>query len=240
MWTTVLVLAIAVNFEPTRIGLVPLMLVRPRPLLQLLAFLCGCLTMTLTFGLLVLFVFHRTPLGADRANGALIQVIVGSLVLLGAALLASNISIRKTVSKDLVSTDAADISPATASPPSAPKLDKMLTLVHRILRTGNSPWFALIVGLGVGLPSVDYMAILLVIGTSGAAPAVQGAALATFLVIGHAVIAIPLVSYLLAPAATQTAVTRFQNWIQARTRREFAVLLAIIGVILLGIGLRGL
>ena len=61
MWTTVLVLAIAVNFEPTRIGLVPLMLVRPRPLLQLFAFLCGCLAMTLSIGLLVLFVSTEVP-----------------------------------------------------------------------------------------------------------------------------------------------------------------------------------
>jgi len=40
MLATVLVMAVAVIFEPVRIGLAVLMLNRPRPVLQLLAFLC--------------------------------------------------------------------------------------------------------------------------------------------------------------------------------------------------------
>jgi hypothetical protein len=56
VWATVLVLAISVIFEPIRIGLVVLMLNRRRPLLQLLAFLCGGLTMGVGAGLVVLFI----------------------------------------------------------------------------------------------------------------------------------------------------------------------------------------
>jgi len=241
MWTTVLVLAIAVNFEPTRIGLVPLMLVRPRPLMQLFAFLCGCLAMTLSVGLLVLFVFHRSPLGTDKTNGATIQIVVGSLALLIALVLASNVSFDRSAKKSLVGAAAAD--PATGTEPAptdARPVDKMSALVRRILQKGNSPWFATAVGLGVGLPSVDYMAILIVIGTSGAPPLAQAGALLTFLALGHAIVAVPLVSYLVAPAKTQDAVARFQTWIQARTRREFAILLAVIGCIMIGIGIRGL
>ena len=39
MWTTVLVLATALNLEPNRLALIALMLVRPHPIRQLLAFL---------------------------------------------------------------------------------------------------------------------------------------------------------------------------------------------------------
>ena len=39
MWITLLVMAVAVSFEPFRIGMTVLMLNRARPLLQLLAFL---------------------------------------------------------------------------------------------------------------------------------------------------------------------------------------------------------
>ena len=81
MWTTVLVLAIAVNFEPTRIGLVPLMLSRQRPVLQLVAYLCGNVTMTLTFGLLVLFVFERSPLGTSSSSGGRAQIIIGAIAI---------------------------------------------------------------------------------------------------------------------------------------------------------------
>lgn len=238
MWTTVLVLAIAVNFEPTRIGLVPLMLVRPRPLLQLFAFLCGCLTMTFSVGLLVLFVFHKSPLGTDKSNGAVIQIVVGAIALVVAAVLASNLTLRRNSGDPVPSATITDA--AGAAEPAPRAIDRMSTMVKSILQKGNSPWFAALVGLGVGLPSVDYMAILIVIGASGAAPLAQAAALVTFLVIGHAVVAIPLVSYLVAPARTSDAVARFQTWIQARTRREFAVLLTIIGLIMVGIGIRGL
>lgn len=240
MWTTVLVLAIAVNFEPTRIGLVPLMLARPRPLLQLFAFLCGCLTMTLSVGLLVLFVFHKSPLGTDKTNGALIQIVVGGVALIVAAVLASNLTLRRTSSDPVPSTMATDPAAGAEPPPPGPRaIDRMSTMVKKILQKGNSPWIAALVGLGVGLPSVDYMAILIVIGASGAAPPAQAAALVTFLALGHAVVAVPLVSYLIAPAKTHDAVARFQSWIQARTRREFAILLTIIGLIMIGIGVRG-
>ena len=45
MLFTIGVLAIAVSLEPFRIGMTVLMLNRPRPLLQLLAFLAGGFTM---------------------------------------------------------------------------------------------------------------------------------------------------------------------------------------------------
>ena len=41
MWFTLLTMAVAVSLEPFRIGMTILMLNRPRPLLQLLAFLAG-------------------------------------------------------------------------------------------------------------------------------------------------------------------------------------------------------
>lgn len=241
MWTTVLVLAIAVNFEPTRIGLVPLMLVRPRPLLQLFAFLSGCLAMTFSVGLLVLFVFHKSPLGTDKSNGAVIQLIVGAIALVVAAILASNLTFRRNSGEPVASATTPDTVGAAELATTAPRaIDRMSMMVKKTLQKGNSPWFAALVGLGVGLPSVDYMAILIVIGASGAAPLAQAAALVTFLVIGHAVVAIPLASYLVSPARTSDAVARFQTWIQARTRREFAVLLTIIGLLMIGIGIRGL
>ena len=91
VWTTVFVLAFAVNFEPTRIGLITVALSRPRPLLQLLAFLCGSFAMTTSVGLLVLFVFHHGLLGEANFNGAKIQIAIGVLALAGAALLATNV-----------------------------------------------------------------------------------------------------------------------------------------------------
>ena len=66
MWITVLVMAIAVSLEPFRIGMTALMLNRPRPMLQLLAFLCGGFAMGTTVGLVVLFVLRPTLSGSTH------------------------------------------------------------------------------------------------------------------------------------------------------------------------------
>ncbi|MFT8179734.1 GAP family protein, partial [Mycobacteroides chelonae] len=58
MWTIVLLMALGVSVEPTRLGLTVLMLNRPRPLLQLFVFLCGAFVMGLSLGLTLLFVLR--------------------------------------------------------------------------------------------------------------------------------------------------------------------------------------
>ena len=83
-----LVLAIAVNLEPTRIGLLPLLLSRRQPLLQLLAYLVGSLTISLGFGLAVLFVFDESVFGTSASGGGKAQIAVGVLALLVAAVMA--------------------------------------------------------------------------------------------------------------------------------------------------------
>src|SRR5688572_23664325 len=90
MWTTVLVMAIAVIFEPIRIGLAVLMLNRPRPMLQLLAFLCGAFTMGVGVGLVVLFILRSTPLAAGKFTVADVQIAIGLLALLVAVVVATN------------------------------------------------------------------------------------------------------------------------------------------------------
>lgn len=219
MWTTVLALALALNLEPFRIGLVPLMLSRPRPFLQLLAFLCAGFTMAMTAGLLVLFAFDRSPLGNNRADGARVQLSLGVIGLVIAAVMA--------------------LWPRRAAVSERPP-NKTMLRVRDVLRRGTSPVWAGVIGLGTGLPSVDYLAVLLVIGSSGAAAATQIGALVGFLVVGNAVVLFPLLSLLVAPHRTRAWIARFQDWIQTRTRRDFAGLIAVLGALLVVIGWSGL
>ena len=64
MILTVLLMALAVSFEPFRVGMTVLMLSRPKPALQLMAFLLGGFAMGTTVGLIVLFIFRRILLGS--------------------------------------------------------------------------------------------------------------------------------------------------------------------------------
>lgn len=230
MWAAVLLLAIAVNFEPTRVGLVAYLLSRPHPELQLLTFLCGMLGMTGSAGLLVLFVLQHGPLDAIHGNGAKVQIAVGVLAVFVAALLATNITLGRP---------AASPAGVAAGPALPGNLAKLSTRARTLLMEG-SPWLTGAIGIGLGLPSVDYLAMLAVIGASGAAPGVQVAALLTFLVVAHAVIEAPLASYLIAPEKTRAMVGALHSWIRTRRRRDFAALLAIAGGIMIAIGLHRL
>jgi hypothetical protein len=211
MWITVLVMAIAVSLEPFRVGMTVLMLNRPRPILQLLAFLCGGFLMAATVGLVVLFLFRPALLGSAHFTLPNVQIAIGVLALVIAALVAMSVV-------------------------PLPKVP----LRARRLASGPSLWVAGTAGLGIALPSVDYLAVLAVIVASGAAATTQLGALLMFIVVGFALVELPLVAYLVAPDKTRATMAALNDWIRSRRRREVAALLAGVGCVLLVAGLMGL
>src|SRR5882757_4225469 len=96
MWITLLVMAVAVSLEPFRIGMTVLMLNRPRPILQLLAFLVGGFTMGTAVGLVVLFVLRPALLGSAHFTLPKVQIVIGVLALLVAAVLATGLQLRRS------------------------------------------------------------------------------------------------------------------------------------------------
>lgn len=217
MLITVLVMAFSVSLEPFRIGMTALMLNRPRPMLQLLAFLCGGFAMGMTVGLVVLFVFRRRLLGSTSFTLPNVQILIGALALLVAAVL------------------------AVKNPPGwlGPRRGKLATATQRLLN-GRSLWVAGAAGLGIALPSVDYLAVLAVILASGAAADTQVGALVLFHIVAFGLVEIPLLAYVIAPQTTRTSMAAVHNWIRARRRVEVATLLAAVGALLLAVGIAGL
>ncbi|MGH3633039.1 MAG: GAP family protein [Acidimicrobiales bacterium] len=214
MLVTVLVLAVAVSVEPFRIGMTVLMLNRPRPVLQLLAFLSGGFAMGTTVGLVVLFVFRRRLLGSTYFTLPKVQILIGILALLVAVIVAVRWRLGSR--------------PAT------------LAMPGRRLLSGHSLSVAGIAGLGIALPSADYLAALAVILASGAAALTQVAVLLMFNVVAFALVEIPLLAYLLAPKTTARSMTALHNWIRSRRRLEVAILLAAAGCVFLAVGTAGL
>jgi antibiotic biosynthesis monooxygenase (ABM) superfamily enzyme len=90
------------------------------------------------------------------------------------------------------------------------------------------------------MPGVEYMALLALIIASNEPPAMQALALFVFLLLANAVSAVPLVSYLIAPQRTAARVQAFNTWIRARTRRQAALVLGVVGTILLVAGIASL
>ena len=214
MWFTILVMAVAVSLEPFRIGMTVLMLNRPRPMLQLLVFLCGGYAMGMTVGLVVLFVFRRRPLESAYFTLPKVQILIGALALLVAAALAVR-------------------SGRVAAPA------KLSTRVQGLL-SRHSLWVSGLAGMGIALPSVDYLAALALILASGAAAMAQVGALLMFNVVAFSLVQIPLVAYLLAPDKTRASMGALNDWIRSRRRAEVATLLAGVGCVLLAVGLTNL
>ncbi|WNG93148.1 GAP family protein [Mycobacterium sp. ITM-2016-00318] len=223
MWITLLAMAVAVSLEPFRIGMTVLMINRPRPGRQLLAFLAGGFAMGITVGLVVLFML-RPALGSAHFTLPRVQIVVGVVLLINAAVIATGVIRRRDTSSDGF----------------ASRRFEPVTTRARQLVNGRSLWTAGFAGLGIALPSVDYLAVLALIVASGAAASVQVVALLSFNVLAFAFVEIPLVCYLVAPDRTRAALTTLQEWLRTRRRRAVTVLLTVVGCVLLVAGLTGL
>ena len=213
MLITILVMAVAVSLEPFRIGMTVLMLNRPRPLLQLLAFLAGGFAMGMTVGLVVLFVFQRTLSASTYFTLPRVQILIGMLALLAAGVLA----VKRASGRDA-------------------GVGRLSARTRRLL-SGGSLWVAGVAGCGIALPSVDYLAALAVILASGAAVMTRLGALLMFNMVAFALVEIPLVAFLVAPARTRASMAALHGWIQSRRRHEVAALLGGVGVVLVTVGL---
>jgi Sap-like sulfolipid-1-addressing protein len=215
MWITILVMAVAISLEPFRIGMTVLMLKRPRPILQLLAFLCGGFVMGLSLGLVVLFVVRPRLLGSAHFTLPRVQIVVGIMALVIAVIVATT-ALRGRL-----------------------ELPRTATRARQLLN-GSSLWIAGIAGLGIALPSFDYLAVLAVILASGVTPTTQFGALLMFNVVAFALVEIPLICYLAAPEKTRTLMVALNDWIGSRRRREVAALLAGVGCVLVAAGFAGI
>lgn len=239
MWITLLVMGIAVSLEPIRIGLTVLMLSRPRPMLQLFAFLCGGFTMGVGGGLAIIFALRATPLAESGFTVHHVQIGIGILALVIAIGLAANISrpkfLRRSRTETMVPAEGGAADPETLPG----KAFAGVSNRARSVMQSSSPWIAGISGLGIALPSVDYLAAMAVIIASGEPPALQVAALVSFNVVAFALIEIPLLSYLIAPDRTLATMTSLNVWIRSRSRRDVAILLAGAGIFMLTLGIIG-
>ena len=227
MWITLLAMAVAVSLEPFRIGMTVLMINRPRPLLQLLAFLTGGFAMGTAVGVIVLFVL-RPALGSAHFTLPRVQIVVGAVLLVNAAAVATGVMRR-------VGGRRGDGSGGRADRTSGP-----LATRARQLLNGRSLWTAAVVGLGIALPSIDYLAVLALIAASGATAATQVGALLLFNVVAFGFVEIPLFAYLVAPDRTRALLSTLYEWLRSRRHRAVAVLLAAVGCVLLGAGIAGL
>jgi hypothetical protein len=229
VWGAVLVMALAAMVDPLRIGVTVLVISRPRPVLQLLAFWLGGLAMGLLVGLAALFLLRDPalalmadmPAAAEGSTVGLVQAGIGVLALFVAGLIAMGFPRR--------------------SQPAQPRNSALSRLTARAgdAIRGGSLWVGFLAGVALATP-LQYVAALAAILVSGADAATQIGALIVYHLVVLAFAEIPLVGSLVAPAGTYAVILRVHDWVIVHRRRLAAVIVATIGAFLFVNGVSGI
>lgn len=255
MWGSVLGLALLTALNPVRLGLILLMISRPRPVPNLLAYWVGSLTACVPGLLAPLMVVHFTPMSRffaqDSASPATsstlrhMQIGIGVFALSIAALMTVHSLARRRQRAHLpkpggnTSTMLLD----SNTPITIPRLlgggqdapTEAGSAIQRLLGRAQSAWEngSLWVAWVIGLGSVPFDGVLFVaavIVASGAAIGMQLSAAMAFVVVMYAVVEIILVSYLAAPAKTQAVLRLLHDWALAHRRKILIAMFALVGV----------
>jgi len=237
--SAVVLLSLLAAVDPVRIGITALLVSRPRPMLNLLAFWLGGMAAGIGAALAVLLFLRHFTTSVIRAVvsatsspiTAYLQVSIGVLAVSFATLLLA----RRWARQRLLMPVSGGGSPTLQLEPDTPRTSRRLSIRGR-LEVGSC-WMAFVAGVALATPPVEYMAaILAILASEPAAPAQFGAAL-MFTVVAFTVVEIPLITYLAAPAQTLAVVQGVNDWIGQRRQAIPGLVAAVSGVLLVATGM---
>jgi hypothetical protein len=259
-------LGLFTGINPIRVGITLLVISRPRPVQNLLAYGIGGLMVSIPCLLVPLLILHVTPrlrsvvhdvatpgTGASAAARH-IQVGLGVIVLSVAAVTAVRSLNRRrqrasvSTSVGTTSTVVVDSSPPTpiarllGRPQDEPTeggsaLRRLLGRVRNAWANG-SLWVSWVIGFLFGGPGADEMLyVVALIVASGAAIGTQVTAAIAFVVGVLVVVEVALACYLAKPAKTQALVERLHDWARTHRRKIMVTMCTVGGIWLLATGL---
>jgi hypothetical protein len=186
------------------------------PRRMLLIYLAGAVTATVALGIILLVVIHAGGLNHPHQR----QPRYGLRLGLGVIALAASLVVSRRK-------------------PRPPKPGKKPGLITR-LTSHPAPIWGFTVGLLLFGPSVSFIAAVQVIATAKASDATIALGLAVVVLIDVMFIWVPLGLCLVAPDATRTTLEAVNTWIQVHSHKLTVVVLAVVGVLLIGNGIYGL
>ncbi|GBE68199.1 hypothetical protein MFM001_46610 [Mycobacterium sp. MFM001] len=261
MWGSVLGLALLIALDPIRLGWTLLVISRPRPMQNLVAYWIGGLAVVLLVLLVPMTVLHHTRMFASLAHYLAtspivshIQLGMGVLALSIAALMTVCLLARQRQPAHLptpggnTSTLVLDRNTPTVNPPLLGRGQDAATeggsAIRRLVGRARdawengSLWVAFVIGFACTPPPDNVLAVLTITVTSGGAIGTQISAAIAFAVGMHAITEIMLVSYLVMPTKTQAVLELLHGWALARRRQLLVAMFAVVGVILVVSGMR--
>ena len=202
------------------------MLGRPRPARQLLAYLIGGMGFSIIIGLLIVLALHGSSVlrGPDKSTRAVIEVAAGALLIVLAAAAVSGRRVqwhpRRSRQRD------------AEHPPRQSLHDRALG--H------DSLWIAWAAGAAYSWPGAEYIAGLALLAKLNASPAANVAAILGFNLVMFALIELPLLGLALLPDRTRALTEKLNTWMTAHRRTLIVIVAGAGGAYLLISGLTDL
>ena len=236
MWCTVLVIALMAASDPARLGMVLLVISRERPMRSLAAVWLGSMSIGIPL-FIILLVLVRGPgstltqhigSAAGGSTARHVKIAIGLVILSIAAVIAARLSRRRGAQAPMA---VGALSPAALQPDTstaASLVSRLFARFRDVLKRGGLR-MAFGAGLASGPPWHDAVLAISITAASGAALATQVSVVIVFLLVMLALIEIPLISYLIAPAKSEAFVLTLLNWMGSHRRQILAAMLAVAG-----------
>lgn len=239
MSSAVLALSLLAAIDPVRIGITALLISRPRPMLNLVAFWVGGMAAGIVAAVGALLFLRDLTLSVETAlvsaassrSVAYLQFAIGVLAVSLAALMLARFGARQRTAVPVTGGQSAVL----LLEPNAPTGSSRLSIRGRL--EGGSLAVAFVAGVALATPPVEYIAAIIAIMASEPTAAAQVGAALMFTVVAFTVVEVPLITYLTSPAQTLAVVRRLNDWISARRQAIPAIVIGAIGFLLLVSGL---
>lgn len=252
VWGVLLGLAIMFAVNPVLLAVIVLMISRPRPVQNLLAYWLGAMIVSLAGLLIPLVLLHLLPtfrsfsqdLATPGTSTATRFVHLGMGVLMLS--IAAWMAVRSARNRARVPAGGGSLlveDPKTPDPISSPFGNAQDTateggsvfrrLLGRLQRAweDGALWVAFVFGLGGLPPPMLVIFVLTPIMASGAPIGTQILAVIAFVVAMFAVVEITLVSYLVAPAKTLAVLRPLHKWAFAHRRHMLIAIFTVVGLV---------
>jgi Sap, sulfolipid-1-addressing protein len=222
----VFVVAVVSAIDAGLLAAAIVMLGRPRPARQLLAYLIGGMGFSIIIGLLIVFALHGSSLlrEPDKSTRAVIEVAAGGLLIVIAI---------AVLSGRLVQWHPRPIRKHDVQHPRRQSL-------HERALGHDSLWIAWAAGAAYSWPGAEYLAGLALLAKLNASAATNLAAILGFNVVMFALIELPLLGLALLPDRTRSLTEKLNTWMTAHRRTLIAIAAGAGGAYLLISGLTDL
>jgi hypothetical protein len=220
-------LALAAAIYPTLLAGVIIILTRPEPRGQLVAFLIGGMTMSIAAGLVILYGMDASGefKSTSQPSHPIADIVLGVVSLVVAS------AILRGRPRRLVAFAAGRRHPREPRP--EPRQPSRTT---RVLSGGSLP-LTLALGALLNLPGIWYIAALKDISTGGYSTGTKILLVVGFNLVMFLLVEVPLLGYLLNPEGARSVVGSFNRWISDHKRAIAGWVALVVAVYLIAKGI---